>query len=44
MTGKCTNVKEENEQKCEQIGDAQELKSIDDFNAAQAAGGSEAPS
>ena len=50
LTGKCTNVKEENEQKqflggCdlrEQIGEAQKLKSIDDFNAAQAAGGSEA--
>jgi len=50
LTGKCTNVKEENSGPqflggCDlrdAIGEAQKLKSIDDFNSAQAAGGSDA--
>jgi hypothetical protein len=49
QTGKCTNVKEENAGPqflggCDlrdAIGEAQKLKSIDDFNSAQAAGGSD---
>lgn len=51
LTGFCTNVKEENDTKqflggCdlrEAVGEAQKLKSIDDFNAAQAGGSNAVP-